>query len=378
MVRSLFVGFLLTTTLSAAPIGKVYVIPAAPTNLTPIVLTFEGKPVSAPSVRIDGSHIELRFLDADPTHSAKPRQDTVLIGHLAAGNYEVTVTLRDGVVAQRFPLQVRDVTTIPLIFPWITKTRGAAVLDWTSFGPVYPIAFIGGVRARFGRWAQYLAIYPTEALPAGLYDVEFRWPDGSVDFAKNAIEIVNSEEDTPFGARNLVPVMFTGPGAYGTHWSTEYDFESIDLGYLSRFLDRNDAPRGWLFVPSPRQERRRRYYLRVQPEPNATPTPIPVVQETDFRPSFRINDVPTRLRQIVTLRVYSIEPANVTITTPEGFSRRVRTEAGADDEPAFASVDLSAAFADDTTDLILFADAPIWAMASTFDPATREFFVRTP
>ena len=378
MVRSLVLAVLLASTVSAAPIGKVYVIPAAPTNLTPIVLTFEGKPVSAPSVRIAGSHIELRFLDSDPTQSAKPRQDTVLVGHLAPGDYDVTVTLRDGVVAQSFPLRVRDVTTIPFIFPWITKTRGAAVLDWTSFGPVYPTASIGGVRARFGRWDQYLAVYPTEALPAGLYDVEFRWPDGSVDLAKNAVEIVNSAEDTPFGARNLVPVLFTGPGAYGTHWSTEYDFESIDYGYLSRSLDRNDHPRGWLFVPSPRQERRRRYYVRVQPEPRALDTPIPVVPETDFRPSFRINDIPTRLRQTVTLRVYSVEPANVTITTPQGFSRRVRTEAGAAGDPAFAGVDLSAAFDLDATDLILFADAPIWAMASTFDPATREFFVRTP
>ncbi len=378
MVRFLFLGFLLTTTLSAAPIGKVYVIPAAPTNLTPIVLTFEGKPVSAPGVRVDGSRIELRFLESDPTQSAKPRQDTVLLGHLAAGNYEVTVTLRDGVVAQRFPLRVRDVTTIPFIFPWITEERGAAVLDWTSFGPVYPSVSIGGVRGRFGRWDQYLAVYPESRLPAGLYDVEFRWPDGSVDLAKNAVEIVDSADDTPFGARNLVPVLFSGPGAYGTQWNTEYDFESIDYGYLSRSLDRNDGPRGWLFVPSPRQERRRRYYVRVQSEPHATRTPIPVVQETEFRPSFRINDIPTRVRQLVTLRVYSVEPANVTVTTPQGFSQRVRTEAGADNEPAFASVDLSGAFCADSMDVILFADAPIWAMASIFDPATREFFVRTP
>jgi hypothetical protein len=376
MVRSLVLAILVATSLSAAPIGKVYVIPAAPTNLTPVVLTFEGKPVSAPVVRIDGSRIELHFFEADPTQSARPRQDTVLLGHLAAGNYDVIVTLGNSVVAQQFPLRVRDVTTIPFIFPWITKTRGAAVLEWTELS--FPSVFIGGVRARYGRIDQYLAIYPTEALPAGLYDVEFRWFDGSVDVAKNAVEIVNSADDTPFGARNLVPVLFSGPGAYGTHWTTEYDFELIDFGYMSRSLDRNDHPRGWLFVPSPRQERRRRYYVRVQPEPNATRTPIPVVQETEFRPSFRINDIPTRIRQTVTLRVYSVEPANVTITTPEGFSRRVRTEAGGKDEPAFASVDLSRAFDQDSTDLILFADAPIWALASTFDPATREFHVRTP
>lgn len=376
MVRSLVLALLFATTLSAAPIGKVYVIPAAPTNLTPVVLTFEGKPVTAPAIAIDGSSIEIRFI-GDPTQTAKPRQNTVLVGALAAGNYEVTVLL-DRVVAQTFPLQVRDVTTIPFLFPWITKTRAAAVLEWTSL-PAYPSVTIGGVRARFGRIDQYIAVYPESKLPAGLYDVELRWPGGAVDYAKNAVEITESADDPPFGARNLVPVLFSGPGAYGTRWTTEYDVDLLDFGYFTRALDRNDHPRGWLFVPSPRQERRRKYYVRVHVNPPlGTRTPIPVVQETEFRPSLRLNDVATRRGHSVTLRIYSIEPANVTITTPEGFSRRVRTEGGGKEDPAFASVDLTSAFEFDATDLILFADAPIWAMASSFDPATLQLHMRTP
>lgn len=385
MVRSLVFALIFVAHLSAAPIGTVHVIPTAPTNLTPIVLTFGGKPVEAPGVRIDGNRVEVRFLDADPTLNARPRQDTVLLGTLAAGNYEVVVMLRDGVVAQRFPLQVRDVTTIPIIFPWISGSQ-AAVTEWTSLGVVPPRIRIGGQPGRVGREDKYISFRPAEPLPPGLHDVEILWPDGKLDLARNAVEMLQTGDYSTFGERILLPVLQTGTGADGTAWSSSFDYESHDWDWISRYLDSNGAPRGAFQRLSPRHERRRRYYVRVQADPPSGPwTPLPVVRESEFRPSTRITQVPLGPSKRVTIRLYSIEPARVTIRS-EGFETEVQTTGGSLFEPAFAFVDLStippAAVCGPVeataTDLVLFADAPIWAMVSSFDTATRQLMIRTP
>ncbi|HVE73227.1 MAG TPA: hypothetical protein VNI54_17800 [Thermoanaerobaculia bacterium] len=382
MVRFLAVAVLLTTTLTAQPIGKVHVIPTAPTNLTPVVLTFEGKPVSAPGVRIEGSRIEVRFPLFDGPTPPQRRQDTVLLGNLPAGNYQVVVIRGDRTptVLQEFPLQVRDVTTIPIIFPWIVNRSLSAVTEWKSSGFLPGEIRVGGQPAFVGSWEQYFSFLPRANLPPGLHDVEVVWPDGKSDVAKNAVEVLSSGTYSTFGARLLVPVLVTGRVADGTTWSSELDVELLDWGYIARSLDRNDGAAGLFVTLSPRYERRRTYHVRVQPDPpRGNITPIPVVSETEFRPSMRINDVPTRRGQRVTLRIYSVEPANITVTAADGeLSRQVRTTGGDLTHPAFASVDLTGVIGADMADLVLFADAPIWAMASTFDLATRELYIRTP
>jgi hypothetical protein len=381
MLRFLAVSLFLTTALSAQPIGKVHVIPTAPTNLTPVVLTFEGKPVFAPGVLIDGSSIEVRFPIVDSSQPPPRRQDTVLLGTLPAGNYVVKVTVggRGTTVLQQFPLSVRDVTTIPMIFPWIVNRQLAAVTEWKAAGP-RPMDFrVAGRPAQMGTWEQYISITPTLNLPPGLHDVEVVWPDGSSHVARNAVEVLTTTDYSVFGPRLLVPVLISGRGADGTSWSSELDVELLDWGYLARSLDRNDAPGGLFLTASPRFERRRRYSLRIQADPPAgTWTPIPIVPETEFRPSMRIDAIPTKAGQRVTLRLYSVVPANVTITTGE-FRRDVSTTGGDLLHPAFVSVDLTDAFPGSRfADLVLFADAPIWALASTFDRVTRELYIRTP
>jgi hypothetical protein len=379
MVRSLALTlFLLAATgVPAAPIGRVHVIPTAPTNLNPVALTFEGRRIEAPAVRVEGNRIEVRFLDADPTLNASRRQDTVLLGTLPGGNYEVVVTLRDGVVAHRFPLQVRDVTTIPIIFPWITDSD-AAVTEWKSLGPVPPRFRIGGQAARVSRYDMYIALRPEARLPAGLHDVEILWPDGKVDIARNAVEVLVSGDYSTFGERLLLPLLQTGTSADGTSWSSAYDYESLEWSWLVRSLDRNDAPRGAFQKLSPRHERRRRYYVRVRPDGrDGQWTPLPLARESEFRPSMRLSDIPAGPSKRVSLRLYSIEPALVTIQGP-GFEKHVRTTGGSLMEPAFALVDLPEGSFDFGNDLVLQADAPIWAMVSSFDTSTRELAIRTP
>ena len=377
MVRALVLALLSASTVTAAPLGTVHVIPTAPTNLTPILLTFSGTPVSAPSVRLEGDRVEIRFLDVDPATRALPRQNTVLVGTLPPGDYQVVVTLRDGVVAQEFPLQVRDVTTLPIVFPWITPSDDA-VLEWKYLGPVPPQIYIDGERVFYGSFPPYVSIRPWRDLPPGLHDVEVRWPDGKIDVARNAVEVLEQGENSPFGARMLLPILFTGPGGYGTEWVTEFDFEALDRSILSRTYGRSDGPEGaWQRGVSPRYERRRAYYLRVRAEAPAGPwAPIPAVPETEFRPSARITNVPAAGGKRVTLRLYSVVPATITVTG-DGFERQVSTTGGGIFGPAFASLDLSEVMAGES-DLVLLGDAPFWAMASSFDPQTRALTIRTP
>jgi hypothetical protein len=377
MVRALVLALLVTTSLAAAPLGTVHVIPTAPTNLTPIVLTFSGTPVSAPSVRREGDRVEIRFLDVDPATRALARQNTVLLGTLPPGDYQVVVTLRDGVVAQEFPLQVRDVTTLPIVFPWITPDDDA-VLEWKYLGPVPPQLYIDGERVFYGSYAPYVSIRPWRELPPGLYDVEVRWPDGKIDVARNSVEVTETAVKTPFGARMLLPILFTGAGAYGTEWVTEYDFEALDYSFLSRWYGRSDGPEGaWQQGVSPRYERRRAYYLRVRAEAPSGPwASIPAVPETEFRPSARITNVPAAGGKRVTLRLYSVVPATITVSG-DGFERQVSTTGGGVFGPAFASLDLSGVLAGES-DLVLIGNAPFWAMTSSFDPETRALIIRTP
>lgn len=376
-MRALFVLLSLLACSAAAEIGKVHVIPTAPTNLTPVRITFAGRPIGAPAVRIDGSRIELRFIEPDPTVNGRPRQDTVLLGALPAGNYEVVVLLRDGTVVQQFPLRVRDVTTLPIIFPWIHDDAGAT-FEWRYLGIVPPRFRIEGKPVLFAARYGYVAIRPSEPLPLGLYDVEVTWPDGKTDVARNAVEVIASGGDySPFGERMLFPIIFNGRVADGTEWRTSFDWESLDGQYLIRDGDYTPAPNGVFFEASPRHERRRRYYIRVQPDPpSGAWTQIPVVTETEFRPSMRIAGVPAGDGKRVTLRLYSVEPARITITA-DGFTRQVTTSGGSLMAPAFALVDLSHSLIGGG-DLVLQGDAPFWAMTSSFDVETRELVIRTP
>ena len=145
----------------AISITKARVVPAAPTNLTPVVLHLwgiSGSPSAAPvfrSVRTDGTHIvvEMRRSGVGNISVLHSWEEKIPLGPLPGGDYDITIHYVDDSNREtRYPiaLEVRDVTTLPVethvigtTQQWIALAhvgmaggcvaRGAASLDLRPF-----------------------------------------------------------------------------------------------------------------------------------------------------------------------------------------------------------------------------------------------------
>ena len=305
--------------------------PPDPTSKTPIILivTESDSCPPAPEVSRVGNVITVR-LGAGPCLSP-PTEIThrISIGTLPAGEYEVIVT-DDGVVAATTTLTVLDesssVTVRPSLGP---ATGGTQVLITASVHlcascPPPAITF-GGVPATNVTVVDattYRATTPPHAAGA----VEVRVASDTTETASHSFRYYDPAA-APLPAlfeRILVPVVYNGPGAHGSMWSTELSMRNatgygVTLWRPTRGLpvippsrpqmaDPGQSFSG-LFLIAPREASQALHLnLRVRDtsrESNGWGTELPIVRERDFSPEpFELLSVPRDSRYRTTLRIY--------------------------------------------------------------------------
>ena len=368
---------LLTATSAAAQL-TVRMLPEAPTNTTPIVLDVIGfDPGSQlpedPRVRVEGFRIDI---DMNITRGGglgvgSYWYEKILLGALQPGDYEVFFKYRRGndTPVERFPIEVRDVTTLPIIEPvrfMEDPERYIVKLEWKTRTPRQVWfddvpGFTGG------------ALHFQQALIGpGLHDVKVEYDDGSVDLARNAILVKPRSDPAPFGERFLVPVYVNGGG-----WTSELEAtpESVDL-HAWDVVHKGRAAGVWLNVP-PRTATRTGFSLRV----GATGGPmasVPVPRESEFRSGQRrLSTINLKGSERITVRVYSMKPGTFSI---DGLGQRgvtVTTVRHRPDEPAFASAEFTG-IGVSAVGVNVTGDELFWAMASAFDPSTKTLSIATP
>lgn len=173
--------------------------------------------------------------------------------------------------------------------------------------------------------------------------------------------------------RLLVPIFYNGAGADGTHWRSEYTRWNPMHGIV-RELDFGQWP-GGVFIEASSDIPR---FVHVNETSSLAPAAIvPVVPISDFATVAWVPSLPTGPGRRVTLRVYSLQPAEVTIGVG-GDLRSINTRRGGADEPAYAVLDLSELPPGEHDAFVRSGQTLVWAMGSSFDLVTRELTVRTP
>lgn len=360
--------------------GRV-VMPAAPTNLTPVVLHLWGlssDPAHAPvlrSVRTDGKHIvvEMRPSGVGRISVVHAWDERIPLGPLPGGDYDISIHYVDNLNREtRYPiaLEVRDVTTLPVETHIIGTTQQHIAL---ASSEVPAKAWLGEHRLRVYD-SSY--IYPDEPLPEGLYDLTVQWDDGSTDVARNAVQVAAAPETAIFGERLLVPVFYDGFDAANMRW--ESSFENAENEEDVPWL--RSHPAGVFFAaPGPRIPPYILRIRRVLPGDEgplfARWTRIPVVSEAEFRERVTLLNVVLDPRKRTILRVYSLEPAQVSCI---GCETSVFTKKSRDGEPAFASIAIPAECRCVATIELSARESPLWAMVASTDAATGELEVVTP
>jgi hypothetical protein len=215
------------------------------------------------------------------------------------------------------------------------------------------------------------AVAPAHA--AGPVNVAVRTAGGSILTAPYALRYLDpaAPVDTAVFERVLIPILYNGPGAFGSQWRSEtkleqrtlpvdwfHDFERAacdgpcsTLPALS-LSDFRDHPAG-LIVTVPR-EKEMVFSLRIRDVSrtgSSYGTEVPIAREEDFQQDLAFANVPFDPRYRLMLRLYSMSGVSdfvQVVTDPNPRSVRLigpcAAEPCASAQPAFAAVDLTALF----------------------------------
>jgi hypothetical protein len=408
-----FTGVILLSIVSLAAnasgrMSEVRVFPAEPTNVTPVTIGLWGAgdticdEIADPVAVIAGSEIEISVKDIRTPGFCNVFPGSwefeVDLGVLPAGDYTLTVR---GPFEARQPVhfQVRDVTTFEPRPLGVPANAVRFRLQYTDRVPKR--AWLGGVEATVvGGEITACA----GCVPEGWTDLRVEFDDGLILSAANSLLVYDLATGSAKDAyeRVLIPIFYNGAGAHATKWEsslrvggppgtvyddsiTEPDDSQVALGDPARIGQR---PGGFFLhlLPQARAE----FGLFFRETTRGTPqTSIPVVRERDFRhDGARLLGVSFEGDRRVTLRLYAVDRDIDTFSVGVSASDRfldgnVVPSPGADDEPAFASIDLTAwprhpaGLAD-----VSIATSPegrrFWAMITVTDNNTQFTTVITP
>lgn len=216
-----------------------------------------------------------------------------------------------------------------------------------------------------------IAIAPAHA--AGSVNVEVRTVSGAIFTAPYALRYVDpaAPVDPAVFERVLIPILYNGPGAFGSQWVTEtevepgseefewfHDFEraacKVSCSRPPALSDFRDHPAG-MMVAVPRQygplfSLRIRDVSRTETSYGAE---IPIAREKDFRYELTFADVPFDPRYRLMLRLYSMSGVstftNVTGPGPDASHVQLLGPCAlppscASVQPAFGVADLKVLF----------------------------------
>lgn len=292
------------------------------------------------------------------------------LGVLAAGVYTVTVQVDD-------VDGLRTLTTLTLVVtegspslriaPQMASTAGGTEITIANVCAAATLIVDGATVPSRLENCTLKATLPAHA--PGPVDVQVVTAAGTFE-AVNGVRFVDptATPDASLYERVLIPVLFDGPGAFGSEWETDVIMTNVStspwlsLSAVSRPLPDvaaggtvslskvfGNRPAGLvLFVPRTVDVRFGSHIRDISRDATQWGTEMPVVRENDARGMIVLPDVPFDARYRLQLRIYSLdgEATTVSVSAPPASMRQV-TLAGPcltrdcnSSEPAYASVDL--------------------------------------
>lgn len=346
MIRSLAVAILLLSRVVSAE-DAIQIEPADPTSTTPVTLIVMEVDSCPPPPVVTGSGFTITVaLGVGPCLSP-----AILITHrlelgiLAAGEYQVVVT-DGGEPAGSASFDVLDANTSVIVRPSLGRAVGGTVVDIltdVNYCPdspqtcTPPAITFGGVAATNVTAVDgtHFQARVTAHAPGA---VEVRVAGGSVNRSSYAFRYYDPAAPPlpSLFERVLLPVVYNGPGAFGSAWMTEPTLKNGNayavepwraIGDLTSLppakalsFEPGSAPAG-VFVILPRESAPMIHFNTLvrdlSREPSAWGAEVPVVRENDFRSTpLDLLNIPTDPRFRLTLRMYALGsvPALVQLT----------------------------------------------------------------
>jgi hypothetical protein len=391
--------------------------PADPTSTTPVTLivTEVDSCPPAPVLTRSGSTITVA-LGVGPCLSP-PMEIThrLEVGPLPAGTYSVIVT-DGGVQVATATLTVLDANDSVVVRPSIGTIAGGDTVEIIANVAGTPAITFGGVAATnvvvLGT-SRFRATTPPHAAGA----VEVRVGD------RKSYAVRYDDPATPplpaLFERILVPVVYNGPGAYGSSWATEVSVrndnptgvrlwtQSVIAASRPAILELDDAP-GGLFLIVARGDAPALHLNAlvrdVSREALDWGTEMPIVRASSFSThAIELLNIPVDARYRHTLRIYAngsyptfARVSSYAMDDGRGLAERLialtssrpcsATEPCASDRPSFAMVsDFPGMFHTNVTTGRIglrietwVAGTPLWAMVTVTNNETQHVTVVSP
>jgi hypothetical protein len=379
--------------------------PPDPTTLTPvaIVVTEIDSCPPPPVVTISGFQIDIALGTGLCLFPPGPITHRLELGILAAGTYNVRLTEGATLVATK-PFTVLNANSGSFsVRPRIGPSTGGVEVDvFAAFAGTPQITFDGIPATNVTAVApgRFRATIPAHAPGA----VEVR-----VGNQRGYVFRYYDPAAAPLAAlfeRVLIPVIYNGPGAKGSLWTTDVLVRNPNEWQVPLWPQKmvaaqrpqridEEAPHG-LFLFVPRSETLH-FAATVRGRADAIGAEMPIVRENDFRSvPFELIDIPAQPQFRQTLRIYSPDAAGRVRVLAYDMHNGVPfhekyielTPSGSVDRPAFAVIsDFAAAFrgfSGGPTQRVGLriepdvAGARLWAFVSVTDNDTLDVRLITP
>ena len=341
------------------------------------------------------------------------------IGVLEPGVYDVQIRIAGtgfgtGLVATK-KLVVDDADPAFVVEPRVVRATapGLARIDLCRYAPEGPlpqpvVVTVGGtvVPAQVSFCSVDVSLPPHAPGPV---DVRVRIGNSEHEVV-NALRYIDpaADPDPALFERVLVPVLFNGPGAFGSQWETEVEMinassrpivllpeadrplESLAANASVSLAAFGNRPAGLvLFLPRGFDVRFGSIIRDTSREAGDLGTEVRVVREDDFRSELSLPNVPFDSRYRVQLRVYELDgiPTDVVIyARQDGVTKGLTQVIPTGDRPAFAAVDLTSELAllvgKGRHDLTIVANEDglrrLWALVTVTNNVTQHVTVISP
>lgn len=401
---------------AAAAGNSVYVEPVAPTSLNVILLHVAGGPgicsPSGPFVTFHGNDINVALTASPIVFSCYILQETfdvrIPLGALAPGSYRVSVQI-SGTAYGSTAFDVADGTPPFFFTPRLFKIGGGTFsLYVDSVSCRQSICFPRAVTFDNVSVTDLKVDGPASGTAPphapGPVTVSVLYDGGYEQHSFGGVRYYDPnlppEPDT--FERVLFPIVYSGPGAYGSAWTTEATIKSSDFepqfwrdvaahpiapaGFAP--LDPTlQYPQGLIVHPARSSSPWLSYTLRVREtkHPSSYGTDLPVVPEASFTGSMHFYNVPVVPGTRTTLRAYALDSgpsAEVYVSVTRSgkyLAAYLPLSQPTPDSPAFAIIpDLDAAFPAQAESMdieVSSLQSPIWALITVTTNDTQQVTV---
>jgi len=419
---------LLAVPLSAAPWFEIS--PAAPTSETPIAITFTTESMAdcGPTdgeVTVSGKTVHVRLFRSPDVGVCPPdvreRRVRVEIGTLPIGDYTFTADYK--AIQWRGRFVVRNPAVHMIVVP---GAGGSPVVVGVFATEVCADPSCPGVAVTFGgipaltphleQGALVVTAPPGDPRLPALLDIEVTAPRGLRIVIPGGVYYSGLEPDLTVFEPVLFPVLESGPGAFGSRWTTRATIDNHGVYFaepynrIDRFLcldvncDRPGAPNSvFEFDGSGFPQGAVLYVPRAEPlvfglrirETTHSDDPgielVPVRGSQFFRNGMTLVNVPVGSAYRTKLRIYAFEPAPATVVTVALRARDGRRSylsvplerrSGLGAVPFYAEIDLQKVFAREADSVTIRIDwrlnTPVWAFASAVHNASQRMIAITP